>query len=174
MARGYLSIGSNLGEREFAVLRAARLLGGIQGIEVHAMSSLYETEPVGCPGQPSFINMVVEVHSLLSSLDLLKRLKELEAAMGRRGAHNAPREVDIDIITMGEEIVAGDELVLPHPRYHERGFVLVPLREIEPGFVCPRSGRSLDTMISALAPQGRIERVSSREFIAVTSNQDNV
>jgi len=155
-------MGSNLGRREGAVLEALRRIDGGEGVVVVRCSGLYETDPVGMGIAPPFINAVTQVRTLLSPLDLLNRLKTIEKAMGRRGGHNESREIDIDLVACGPGIVATRELTLPHPRYHERAFVLRPLCEIAPGFVCPRTGRSIDELIERLEPAEVVSRVSGR------------
>lgn len=163
--RAYLSLGANLGRRERTVLRAIRRLHAPDIGQVCAISSLYETEPVGVDGQPPFINAVTEVMTLLSPGDLLQRVKELERRLGRRGGHFAPREIDIDIVSFGAHVLESQQLSLPHPRYQQRAFVLVPLREVAPGFVCPRTGRPVDELIAGLADAQGIHRVSGRAAV---------
>jgi 2-amino-4-hydroxy-6-hydroxymethyldihydropteridine diphosphokinase len=98
-------------------------------------------------------------------MDLLKRLKAMEKAAGRTGDHNEPRELDIDIVAYGGSIVRRDELTVPHPRYRDRAFVLIPLREIAPYFVCPATGRSIDELISSLSGEQAVSRASSRKTV---------
>jgi 2-amino-4-hydroxy-6-hydroxymethyldihydropteridine diphosphokinase len=93
-------------------------------------------------------------------------LKVIETGMGRTGGHQQSREIDLDLVSYGEELVASEALVLPHPRFHERHFVLVPLREIAPGFVCPRTGRGVDDMLARLPGDGGVARVSGRTRVA--------
>jgi 2-amino-4-hydroxy-6-hydroxymethyldihydropteridine diphosphokinase len=150
------------------VLRALRCIadeGAANGLRVTRASSLYESGAVGMPQGPPFINAVCQVHALLSPVDLLKRLKTIEKRMGRRGGHNAPREIDLDIIAYGQERVEAPDLTIPHPRYNARAFVLVPLREIEPAFVCPCTGHPIDGMIANLAAHDRVIRISRRSLI---------
>lgn len=160
----YLSLGSNLGAREATVLRAIHMIDLEIGRVLRA-SSLYETDPVGCAAMPDFVNAVVEVQPLLSPRDLLKRIHALEKRLGRRGGHNEPRSLDIDIIALGNRLIATDELVIPHPRYRQRLFVLMPLREIGPEFRCPLSGEGIDSMLAALPAGQRVVRVSGRRNI---------
>ncbi|UCG52441.1 MAG: 2-amino-4-hydroxy-6-hydroxymethyldihydropteridine diphosphokinase [Candidatus Latescibacterota bacterium] len=163
----YLSLGSNLGERESAVLGVARTLETSGIGRCVRLSSLYETDPVGCPAMDVFINAVVEFESLLCPVDLLKRLKAMEKRMGRRGGRNEPRELDIDILTMGKTLVDTEDLVVPHPRYRERAFVLIPLRELAPRFRCPATGLGIDELIDALPERHGVVRVSGRKTIHV-------
>jgi 2-amino-4-hydroxy-6-hydroxymethyldihydropteridine diphosphokinase len=164
----YLGLGSNVGSRERLVFAAVRLLDA-SGLAVTACSSLYETDPAEGAGGGRFINAVVEVRSLLCPADLLNRLKTIEKSMGRTGGHNRPREIDIDILSVGDAVMETVELTIPHPRYSGRPFVLLPLREIAPGFRCPLTGRGIDELIEALGPDLDITRVSGRRIIAATS-----
>jgi 2-amino-4-hydroxy-6-hydroxymethyldihydropteridine diphosphokinase len=163
--RGYLSLGSIIGEREVAVLGAVRLIGESPDIQIGRVASLYETSPVGRVGGGLFINTVLEVHSLLYPRDLLLRLKSIERTLGRSGGHGQAREIDIDIISLGGTVMAETDLILPHASYDSRAFVLQPLREIAPEFTCPRTGRGMAEMISALPPEQEIRRISSRRLV---------
>lgn len=165
---GYLGIGSNLGNRECRILEAVRRLE-VHGISVVALSSLYETEPAEGVGGGRFINAVAEVRTLLCPADLLKRLKTIEKSMGRSGGHNRPREIDIDIVSLGDSVLDTADLVIPHPRYGERAFVVVPLKEIAPDFRCPRSGLGIDDLLEKLGSHAAIARVSGRRVVAATS-----
>ncbi len=163
--RGYLSIGSNLGEREASVLGAMRLIDEGEGIEVSCSSSLYETSPVDGVGGGFFINSVLGLLSLLSPTDLLLRMRSIERRMGRSGGHNAAREIDVDIVALEGVVLQDEALTLPHPRYAKRAFVLLPLREIAPDFRCPLTGRHIDQMIAGLPPDQEITLVSTRRAL---------
>lgn len=133
MTFAYLSLGSNLGDRE-ATLRGAvaRLKAGPK-IEVRAVSSLYETTPVGLREQPDFLNAAVKIETALAPEALLDRCLEIEKAFDRRREVRwGPRTLDLDIILYGELTMATERLILPHPRAKERAFVLVPLLELDP------------------------------------------
>ena len=126
----YVGLGSNVGDRLEHLRHAVSLLDSSDGIEVAVASSVYETEPVG-PEQPDFLNGVVEVRTTLSAREVLARLKEIEAEIGRTSSERwGPREIDLDLLTYGEESIEEDDLHVPHPRMGERAFVLVPLAEI--------------------------------------------
>ncbi len=128
----FLGLGANLGDRAAALDRALGLLGA-KGFRVRRMSSLYETEPVGGPPQGPFLNAVVEGETLLPPSELLGACLGVEREMGRvRAERNGPRVIDVDILLYGDVVLESDELVLPHPRFHERRFVLVPLAELAP------------------------------------------
>jgi 2-amino-4-hydroxy-6-hydroxymethyldihydropteridine diphosphokinase len=129
MATSYLSLGANLGDR-LATLRAAiEALAAIG--TVSAVSPLYETTPVGYVDQPDFLNAAVRLDTDRLPLPLLDALNKIEAEMGRvRSFQNAPRTLDLDLLLYDDEIVNTPRLTIPHPRMHERAFVLAPLSEI--------------------------------------------
>jgi len=162
---GYLGIGSNVGSRERLVFEALRRVQAA-GVPVVSVSSLYETDPAEGAGGGAFINAVAEVRPLLCPGDLLNRLKTIEKSMGRTGGHNQPREIDIDVLSLGDTVVETEALTIPHPRLDKRAFVLVPLKEIAPEFRCPLTRRSIDDMIESLGPGITITRVSGRRIIA--------
>ncbi len=149
----YVGLGANLGRREDTVLRAARLLESRGAARLLAVSGLYESDPEGIPGAPRFINAVAKVAALHSPSDLLQRLKSIERALGRSGGHGESREIDLDLISFSDAVFETAELVVPHPRYHTRAFVLHPLRDVAPDFRCPRTGRPIDELVDAL-PNG--------------------
>ena len=126
----FLALGSNLGDRLANLQRATDLLDGIEGIEVRRSSRVYETEPVG-PPQPEYLNAVLEVRTSLEPSELLAACLGVEDALGRvRRERWGPRTVDVDVLTYGDEDVDEPDLTIPHPRMHERGFVLAPLLEL--------------------------------------------
>jgi 2-amino-4-hydroxy-6-hydroxymethyldihydropteridine diphosphokinase len=127
----YLGLGANLGDRLGNLQRAADLLGEQPGVTVVRSSRVYETEPVGGPPQPPFLNAVLEISTGLSPHELLSACGAIEDEMGRvRVVHWGPRPIDIDILTYGERTIDEADLQVPHPRMHERGFVLAPLAEL--------------------------------------------
>jgi 2-amino-4-hydroxy-6-hydroxymethyldihydropteridine diphosphokinase len=144
------------------VLAGLRALEDSGAVTLRAISSLYESEPDGIPGAPRFINAVAEVASLLPPVDLLERLKAIEADMGRTGGHRQSREIDLDLISYGALTGAFGPLILPHPRFHQRAYVLIPLREVAPDFVCPRTGTRIAELVAGLDPRSRVERISGR------------
>lgn len=159
----YIGLGSNLGRREHALLSSLRRVESDGAARVVALSSLYESEPDGIPGAPRFINAVAEVAPLLPAGDLLERLKAIEAGMGRTGGHQQSREIDLDLISYGAETSVSTALTLPHPRFHARAYVLIPLQEIAPGFVCPRTGTPVAELVARLGrARAQVERVSGR------------
>ena len=142
----YLGLGSNLGERLDNLQRAVDLLAAPPGIRVARSSRVYETEPVGGPEQPDYLNAVIEVRTDLEPRGLLGVCLDVEATMGRvRSVRWGPRSIDIDVLTYGDETVDEPGLVVPHPRMHERGFVLMPLGELCADPPLP-GGRSLASL----------------------------
>jgi 2-amino-4-hydroxy-6-hydroxymethyldihydropteridine diphosphokinase len=131
--RAYLSLGSNVGDRQEHLAGAILLVA--QGDRVR-LSKVYETEPVGGVEQDNFWNMVVELETDASARELLDRARRAERAASRtRGVHWGPRTLDVDVLLVGEETSDDPEILLPHPRLYERAFVLVPLRELAPALV---------------------------------------
>jgi 2-amino-4-hydroxy-6-hydroxymethyldihydropteridine diphosphokinase len=133
-ARAYIGLGSNLGDREATLTEALRRLGAVDGIAVVAVSSFRETDPVGVPDQPRFVNAAAELETSLRPHDLLDRLLEVERALGRDRAQEerwGPRTVDLDLLLYGDETVDEPGLEIPHPRLAERAFVLEPLLELD-------------------------------------------
>jgi len=161
----YLALGANLGERERRVLGALRRLGTAGAATVVRCSGLYECAAVGMGEAPRFINAVAEVRALLPPPDLLSRLKTIEKEMGRQAGHNAPREIDIDIVAWGARVGRWPGLVVPHPLYATRPFVLVPLGEIAPRFTCPVTGAPIGQMIREAGGATGVMRVSERRLV---------
>lgn len=140
----YLALGSNLGDRLEHLRAAVRELEARQGVDVVRSSRVYETEPVG-PPQPAYLNAVVQVDTTLTPRELLESALGVEDSLGRvRAERWGPRTIDVDILVYDEQTVDEPDLVIPHPRMHERGFVLVPLGELDPDAMLP-GGRHLST-----------------------------
>jgi 2-amino-4-hydroxy-6-hydroxymethyldihydropteridine diphosphokinase len=140
----YVGLGSNQSNRNENIVLALLMLEGDPRIRVKACSNAYLTEPVSDTPQPTFINAVVELETSYEPRSLLRRLKEVEALLGRgSGERWGPRSIDLDILFFGERIVREPDLQVPHPRLEERHFVLFPLEEIAPGLVHPVSGMSV-------------------------------
>jgi len=145
----YLGIGSNLGDRLEHLREGVRLLQAEPAVEIVRSSRVYETEPIG-PPQPAFLNAVIEVRSDGTARELLEACRRVEDALGRvRAERWGPRTIDVDVLTFDEQTIDEPGLVVPHPRMHERGFVLLPLGELEPDPMLP-GGRRLASL--RLAP----------------------
>lgn len=163
MARIYLSLGSNLGDRRAMLRRACELLRR-EGLHLVQASSLYETEPVGLTNQPAFLNAVVEFQSGQSPLEVLAAVQAVEGALGRqRSVRWGPRTLDVDILLYDDLQVDEPGLRIPHPRMHERRFVLVPLLEIAPNAAIPGIG-SARACLDALDPQDQPVRLAGPPF----------
>jgi 2-amino-4-hydroxy-6-hydroxymethyldihydropteridine diphosphokinase len=149
----YLSLGSNLGDRERHLREAIALLGA-EGVRVLRVSSLYETEPMEVRDQPWFLNLVVEAETDLLPKLLLARIRKIELGLGRRrGRPKGPRTIDIDILLYGESVIETTELRVPHPRLTERKFVLEPLAELAPELRHPVNRRSMRELLAATTGQ---------------------
>jgi 2-amino-4-hydroxy-6-hydroxymethyldihydropteridine diphosphokinase len=141
----YIGIGSNLDQPKSHVRLALEDLARIPGTSVVKHSSLYRSAPVGYADQPDFVNAVAEIETSLPASRLLAELKEIEARHGRRRSfRNAPRPLDLDILLYGEVTMNLAHLTLPHPRLHERAFVLKPLYEVAPHASIPGLGAVKD------------------------------
>lgn len=141
----YLGLGSNLGDRLENLRSAVRLIASARGVTVRRSSRVYETEPVG-PRQPPFLNAVVEVRTDLDPRGLLEACRAVEDELGRvRAERWGPRTIDVDLLSFDELTLDEPDLVVPHPRMHERGFVLVPLLELDLDPMLP-GGRRLSSL----------------------------
>jgi len=160
-SRVFISIGSNLGERLDNCQRAvATLTAPGAGVGLVRVSPYYETEPWGRPDQGPFVNVVVEVETALAPQELLKRTREVEAALGRtRGERWGPRVIDLDIVFYGDYVMDEPGLVIPHPHAHERAFVLAPISDIAPEFVHPVLDKSVSELLRSLEDKGAVRRL---------------
>jgi 2-amino-4-hydroxy-6-hydroxymethyldihydropteridine diphosphokinase len=142
MTRAYVGLGSNLGDTESMLLHALAAIAATPGIEVVAVSSFRETDPVGYLDQPRFLNGAAALDTELPPRELLDRLLEIERELGRTrdGPPLGPRTIDLDLLVYGEEAIGEPGLQVPHPRLHERRFALEPLAEIAPGLDLPGHG----------------------------------
>jgi 2-amino-4-hydroxy-6-hydroxymethyldihydropteridine diphosphokinase len=157
----YLALGSNLGDRQTLLERAIRLLAS--QIQIRQCSPVYETAPWGYADQANFLNIVLEASSELSPEEILLALKGIEASVGSKaGFKNGPREIDIDILFYGNEIIDEDNLVVPHPRLHERAFVLVPMLDLNAEFVHPELGKTIRQLAEAVDKDG-VQRMAEME-----------
>jgi len=149
----YIALGSNLGDRALNLSLARKLTA--EFIADMQCSSIYETPPWGVLDQPYFLNQVIRGSTTLSPLRLLNRLKDIEHDMGREETVRfGPRLIDMDILLYGERVINYRRLQVPHPRMHERAFVLVPLAELSPGLVIPGFGLPVENLLTQLDTSG--------------------
>ena len=147
----YLSIGSNLGDRLDTFQRAFQLLTENLQVELIACSSLYETDPVGYTDQDCFLNAVFKVKTDLKPEDLLQTCNDIEQELGRkREVRWGPRTLDLDILLYNHENIETEILSIPHPRLHERAFVIVPLMEVDPDIRLPKMNTSLSDLLEKI------------------------
>jgi 2-amino-4-hydroxy-6-hydroxymethyldihydropteridine diphosphokinase len=169
VAIAFVALGSNLGDRFGTLQAAVDELGRLGSVE--AASSVYETDPVGYLDQPAFLNAVVRLRTELSSRDLLTALLATESRLGRvRTFRNAPRTVDLDLLFYDDLEIDDPVLTLPHPRLHERAFVLVPLTEIAGDLVHPVLHRSVSDLLHDLG-QVKGVRVVPERLVARNARQ---
>ena len=160
MTVAYVGMGANLGEPRAQLLAAWEAMALLPQTRAIARSSLYRSAPIGYEEQPDFLNCVAKLDTDLEPRALLWHLQRIERDLGRaRSFRNAPRAIDLDLLLYGSVAIEAPDLVLPHPRMHERAFVLEPLVELDPGVSIPGRG-SAAQLRQACAGQ-RIERVAS-------------
>jgi 2-amino-4-hydroxy-6-hydroxymethyldihydropteridine diphosphokinase len=151
----FLGLGSNLGDRHAALQRAADLLAGEPGVRLTRSSRVWETDPVGGPPQPDFLNAVVRAETDLEPAGLLAACQRVEAALGRvRAERWGPRTIDVDVLLYGAKAIDTPDLTVPHPRMVERAFVLMPLLEIDPNPPMPDGTRLADVRLGPDAVGG--------------------
>ena len=160
-----VALGSNLGDR-LATLRAARkAIVGLAGVEPPILSSaIYETEPVDCePGAEKFLNAVLEFDCESDPVNLLKKLTEIERALGRprHRARNVSRQIDLDLLYVGKMKIDTMEVQLPHPRMHSRRFVLQPLADIRPDLVLPRQTKTVRELLARHDDSSTVVRLTN-------------
>lgn len=149
-----LGLGSNMGEREQNLLQALRLLDTEESVRIKQVSFIYETAPFGVTDQADFLNMVARVETSLSPGKLLDKCLEVETSMGRiRTRHWGPRIIDIDLLIYNNVRQQDDILTLPHPGMEQRAFVLIPLRDVAPGFQLP-NGRTVEHQAAEILKTG--------------------
>ena len=150
----FVALGANLGDREATFAAVVRTLEREPDLLLLAASPVYETDPVGPGDQGPYLNAVLGLRSWLAPLELLGRLQQIEAMLGRDRGRDAvrwgARTIDLDLLFYGDRCIDLPELVVPHPRAHERAFVLVPLAELAPTFVHPRIGVTIEAITVSL------------------------
>jgi 2-amino-4-hydroxy-6-hydroxymethyldihydropteridine diphosphokinase len=154
----YLGLGSNIGDREAQLHAAVKALGE-RDIVARRSASLYATEPRDFEDQPWFLNTVIEVRTLLEPEALLQQCLEIETAAGRvRDQFKGPRPIDIDILLYKDRILDLPKLAVPHPRFRERRFVLIPLAELVPDLSDPMSGLTMRQLLDLCPDKGEVRR----------------
>jgi 2-amino-4-hydroxy-6-hydroxymethyldihydropteridine diphosphokinase len=154
----YISLGSNIGDREANLREAVAQIGSIASM--HALSSFYETQPVELANQPWFLNCVIALETDKTPHELLKSALAIEAGMGRlRFREKGPRKIDIDLLLFGDRVVNDPDLTIPHPAMHRRRFVLEPLAEIAPGARHPVLNKTASELLAVVGESQIVRRV---------------
>lgn len=155
----YLGLGSNLGDREQNLRSAIKAIGQVKGIRINKTSSFYDTKPWGKIDQDNFLNAVISVVTDLPPLELLDKLQEIEIKMGRQRLEKwGPRNIDIDILLYGDEVLDGPELKVPHPYMRDRLFVLIPLQEIDSAIKFPDDGMDIKEVLIRVKDRERNQK----------------
>lgn len=162
----YIGLGANLGDKRAALESAIQAMAAADAVRVVAVSALYATAPVGGPGgQAQFLNAAARLETARAPLDLLDLLQDIETAHLRtREIRWGPRTLDLDILLYGDEEMATERLILPHPRLSERRFVLAPLADVAPDLVHPGLGASVSELLAKLDPadEGDVARIEDK------------
>jgi 2-amino-4-hydroxy-6-hydroxymethyldihydropteridine diphosphokinase len=160
----FVGLGSNMDDPAGHCLKAMHLISEADGVNLLRSSSLYRTEPVGCVEQDWFVNAVAEIRTELTAHKLLKVLQDIENNMGRvRKEKWEPRIIDLDILLYGQEVIGDGNLAIPHPEFHRRRFVLVPLCEIASYVIHPAFGVSIRGLMDRLNDEGIVEKYGNVE-----------
>ena len=160
MTPAYVGMGANLGEPKKQLAAAWQALEGVPNTRALARSSLYRSAPIGYENQPDFFNCVAQIETSLEAHALFEQLQKIESRLGRvRSFQNAPRTIDLDLLLYGEDRIETPGLTVPHPRMHERAFVLAPLVELDPAIVIPGHGAAADLLRACRDQQ--VERIDA-------------
>ena len=142
-----IGLGSNMGDRFSHLQQALDSLNTVTGVQVHSVSPVYETDPVGGPEQENYLNAVAVLKTVLTPHQLLAETQQIEQEANRqRNERWGPRTLDLDLLAMDSEVVSTEDLDLPHPRAHERGFVLLPWSMLDPDYLLPGYGSVADLL----------------------------
>ena len=164
--RTAVALGSNLGDRLANLQAARKAILDLSNVKPPVLcSAIYETDPVGCePDAGKFLNALLEFNYEGDPLELLKKLREIERALGRPPNHprNISRKIDIDLLYCGDTATDAEELQLPHPRMHLRKFVLQPLADIRPDLVLPGQRRTVSQLLARIDGSGRVIRIMDK------------
>ena len=163
MSSAWIGLGANLGQPVKTLHKALTALDGRIGMDLRTVSPAYWTKPWGLPDQPEFLNAVALVETRQEPVELLRTLLAIESGLGRRRNEErwGPREIDLDLLLFEDRVMEGEELTLPHPRLHERAFVLVPLADLAPDLMVPGQGRVAE-LLEAL-PEEQLHGLRSAE-----------
>ena len=154
-----MGLGSNVGNRKRYIIKAIKEISLINGVNIIALSSLYETAPWGLKNQRIFLNCVIVCNCDLTPTELHKQLQAVEKKLGRKKSVKwGPREIDIDILFYGRHIIKKGSLVIPHPMIAERNFVLVPLNEVIPGFIHPVYKKRISTLLKSSKDKNPVKK----------------
>ena len=161
--KAYVGLGSNLGERESLLKSALEQLAQLPETRLGKVSSLYDTAPVGELDQPNFLNAVAQLETALTARQFLWNLLLIERRLGRvrhAAQRYGPRTIDLDLVLFGDQVIDTPDLKVPHPEYHRRAFVLVPLAEIEPKLVHPVLGLTAPELLERVEERPTVRRMS--------------
>ncbi len=156
----YIALGSNVGNKLLQCQKAVSQVLKVDHHRLLARSSFYKTQPIGYPDQDWFVNGVIKIETVLEPHQLLQSLGAIESHLGRKKTFRwGPRAIDLDLLFYDEEQIQSDDLVLPHPRLHERQFVLIPLVEMDPGLVHPVLKKTVHEILSHLKEDQGVEKL---------------